>query len=76
MKAMLRPLTAEFIGTFGLVFVGAGAIVTDQAKGNVGLLGIAFAHGMVFAIMVTATMRSPSGCGWQTRSTSEPPVST
>jgi aquaporin Z len=61
MKAMLRPLTAEFIGTFGLVFVGAGAIVTDQARGNVGLLGIAFAHGMVFAIMVTATMRISGG---------------
>lgn len=61
MKAMLRPLTAEFIGTFGLVFVGAGAIVTDQAKGNVGLLGIAFAHGMVLAIMVTATMRISGG---------------
>lgn len=61
MKAMLRPLAAEFVGTFGLVFVGAGAIVTDQAKGNVGLLGIAFAHGMVFAIMVTATMRISGG---------------
>jgi aquaporin Z len=61
MKAMLRPLTAEFIGTFGLVFVGAGAIVTDQAKGNVGLLGIAFAHGLVLAIMVTATMRISGG---------------
>ncbi len=37
-----RALTAEFIGTFALIFVGAGA-----GAQNVGLLGVAFAHGLV-----------------------------
>ena len=58
MGAKLRPLTAEFIGTFGLVFIGAGAIVVDEAKANaLGLPGIALAHAMVLAVMVTALMR-------------------
>lgn len=62
MKPMLRPLTAEFVGTFALVFVGAGAVVVDAAKGNaLGVLGIAVAHGLVLAIMVTATMNISGG---------------
>jgi aquaporin TIP len=58
MGAKLRPLTAEFIGTFGLVFIGAGSVVVNQARaGALGLLGIAVAHGVVLAIMVTTFMR-------------------
>ena len=58
MGAKLRPLTAEFIGTFGLVFIGAGAMVVNEARsGALGLLGIAVAHGVVLAVMVTAFMR-------------------
>lgn len=54
----LRPLTAEFVGTFALVFIGAGAVVVDFAKGNaLGLLGIALAHAVVLSVMVTALMR-------------------
>jgi MIP family channel proteins len=54
----IRPLSAEFIGTFGLVFASAGVIVTDAAyPGNVGLLGIALAPAMVLSVMVTALMR-------------------
>ena len=57
MSAKLRPLTAEFIGTFGLVFIGAGSIVVNEASGALGLLGIALAHAIVLSVMVTALMR-------------------
>ena len=52
-----QKLTAEFLGTFALVFFGAGAICADQylrSTGGIGLLAIAFAHGLAFAIMVSA----------------------
>ena len=53
---------AEAIGTFALVFVGAGAIVADTfSNGSVGLVGIALAHGLVFAVMVSATMAISGG---------------
>ena len=52
-----QKLIAEFIGTFALIFFGAGAICTDQylhGAGGLGLLGIALAHGLAIAIMVSA----------------------
>jgi MIP family channel proteins len=52
-----QKLVAEFIGTFALIFFGAGAICTDQylhTTGGVGILGIALAHGLAIAIMVSA----------------------
>jgi aquaporin TIP len=62
MRATLRPLAAEFLGTFGFVFIGAGAVVMNVARtGTVGLFGIAVAHGLAFAIMVTATMPISGG---------------
>ncbi len=57
MGGKLRPLTAEFIGTFGFVFIGAGSIVVNEASGALGLLGVALAHAMVLSVMVTALMR-------------------
>ena len=46
------------MGTFALVFIGAGSIVTDQARsGSLGVIGVAAAHGLVLALMVTALMR-------------------
>lgn len=57
MTNLVRALTAEFLGTFGLVFIGAGAVVADTASGGqLGLLGIALAHAMVLSVMVTAMM--------------------
>lgn len=54
-QAPWKPLLAEVIGTFTLIFAGAGAIVADQlTKGGVGLLGIALAHGLAIAVMVSA----------------------
>lgn len=55
MKGGWRPLVAEFLGTFALCFIGAGAICTNQwTDGAVGLLGIAVAHGTVLAVMISA----------------------
>ncbi len=44
-----KALVAEFIGTFALVFVGIGAIAA-----NAGLTGIALAHGITIAVMVSS----------------------
>ena len=49
-SSLIKQCVAEFIGTFALIFVGVGAIYN-----NVGLLGIAFAHGLTIAVMVSAT---------------------
>ncbi|HET7565338.1 MAG TPA: aquaporin [Gemmatimonadaceae bacterium] len=58
MRDPVRHFTAEFIGTFALVFVGSGILILGAAPGNhIGLLDVALAHGLIFAIMVTATMR-------------------
>src|SRR5258706_10607900 len=57
MSPTFKNLTAEFLGTFALVFFGAGAICADrylQSSGGIGLLGIALAHGLAMAIMVSA----------------------
>ncbi len=59
MYSRLQKLIAEFLGTFALVFFGAGSICADQflhGAGQIGpgLLGIALAHGLAFAIMVIA----------------------
>lgn len=56
MKENMKAYLAELIGTFALCFIGAGAIVTDSLPGvQVGLVGIALAHGLVLAIMINAT---------------------
>ena len=47
--ANLKVFVAEFIGTFALVFVGAAAGLY-----NVGLLGIALAHGLTLAVFAYA----------------------
>jgi MIP family channel proteins len=63
----LRRGAAEFVGTFTLVFAGAGAVMTttklfaaafaqgagDTASG-LGLVAVALAHGLAIAVMVSA----------------------
>jgi MIP family channel proteins len=62
MRQTLRPLIAEFIGVFMLVFIGGGAIIINAYRdGSVGLGGIAAAHGLALAIAVTATMSVSGG---------------
>ncbi|PYJ19378.1 MAG: aquaporin, partial [Verrucomicrobia bacterium] len=55
--AKLRPLLAEFIGTFALIFVGIGAI---KSAGN-NVLAVALAHGLTIAAFVSATMHISGG---------------
>src|SRR3989304_4481487 len=58
MPTVWRQAIAEFIGTFALVFIGAGAIVADKVMGGaVGLTGIALAHGLPIPTMVAAHRR-------------------
>lgn len=49
-------LLAEFVGTFALIFIGAGSIMTaaELAGGGYSLIGIAAAHGFVLAVMISA----------------------
>ncbi len=48
----LQNFLAEAIGTFALVFVGCGAIVSDSQGGSLGLIGICVAFGLVVAAMI------------------------
>src|SRR5690349_16582174 len=50
---MARRAVAEFVGTFTLIFAGAGAIIVSGAAGA-GLVTVAFAHGLAIAVMVCA----------------------
>ena len=50
-----KALVAEFIGTFALIFVGVGAIASNHIIGAPGLVGIALAHGLTIAVMVSVT---------------------
>lgn len=62
MRDTLRPLVAEFVGTFFLVFAGVGAIVADAYRpGSLGLIGIAAAHGLALAVGVSVTMKISGG---------------
>ncbi|MYK17305.1 aquaporin [Candidatus Poribacteria bacterium] len=45
-----KNLIAEFIGTFALIFIGAGAL----AIGEGGLVGVALAHGLVIVVFAYA----------------------
>ena len=45
-----KNLVAEFIGTFALIFIGAGAVAIDIG----GLIGAAFAHGFVVVAFIYA----------------------
>jgi MIP family channel proteins len=55
-------MTCEFIGTFALTLIGAGAIITTTWTGGApGLVGIALAHGLALSIAVTATMNISGG---------------
>jgi MIP family channel proteins len=48
-------LVAEAVGTFLFFFVGAGAVaLTASSQASPGLVGVALAHGLVLAVLVSA----------------------
>jgi aquaporin NIP len=49
-----RALLAELVGTFALVFAGAGAIMVDEKTGAPGHVGIAITFGLVIMAMIYA----------------------
>lgn len=59
MYRLPQKLVAEFLGTFSLIFLGAGSIcadvyLTSAGQAGVGPLGTAAAYGLAMAISVTA----------------------
>src|SRR3989338_2166263 len=57
-----KALIAEFIGTFTLVFIGIGSIASSSILGvQSGLVGIALAHGLALAVMISSTAAISGG---------------
>jgi aquaporin NIP len=57
----MRKYTAEFIGTFALVFCGTGAVIIDEVtKGAVTHVGVAITFGLIVMAMIY-TMGEKSG---------------
>lgn len=54
MVSAFKKYIAEFIGTFALVFAGAGSVVVNAQTGALGNTGIAFVFGFVIAAMIYA----------------------
>jgi aquaporin NIP len=52
--ALARALVAEAIGTFALVFAGAGAIMVDAKTHQLGHVGVAITFGLVIMVMIYA----------------------
>lgn len=63
MPSLARRLTAEALGTFSFVFIGAAVVVVNGGFPNsgIGLLGIALAHAVALSVMISATMTISGG---------------
>ena len=53
-KPLLRALVAEALGTFALVFAGAGAVMVDAKTHALGHVGVALTFGLVIMAMIYA----------------------
>lgn len=60
MESTWKAAVAEFVATFGLIFIGAGSVIMAGPSGS-GLVGVALAHGLVLAIMVSVTAHISGG---------------
>lgn len=60
MRATLRPLLAEFLGTFFFVFVACAVVVLSGSR-DIGLGGTAFGLALAYAIAVTVMMPISGG---------------
>ena len=54
MSSLKARVTAEFIGTYILVFAGTGAIITEKLTGAMGHVGIALTFGLVVTALIYA----------------------
>jgi MIP family channel proteins len=66
MDKNLRPYLAELIGTFALVFLGAGTVLVSRMAVLPGqpqpyVVGIALAEGFILAVMLSATVNISGG---------------
>ncbi|HEX6105668.1 MAG TPA: aquaporin [Gemmatimonadales bacterium] len=62
MSSLPRRALAEGLGTFALVFFGAGAVASKYyPEATYGIFGVAVAHGLVLAVLVTALMGISGG---------------
>lgn len=62
MRDTWRHFAAEFIGTFALVFIGGGTIITSPLiQTQAAVLTIALAHGLALALLISATMHISGG---------------
>ncbi len=53
---LLRRALAELVGTFGLVFVGTGAVIINAKSGGaIGQVGIGITFGLIIMVMIYAT---------------------
>jgi aquaporin NIP len=53
-RPLSRALVAELIGTFALVFAGAGALMVDARTHALGHVGVALSFGLVIMVMIYA----------------------
>jgi len=62
MPSLFRRSLAELLGTFALVFFGAGSVASKYfPEATYGIFGVAVAHGLVMAVMVTALLGISGG---------------
>src|SRR5215472_4062523 len=62
MRDTWRHFIAEFVGTFALVFIGGGTIITSPlVQSQATVLSVALAHGLILALLVSATMNISGG---------------